>query len=70
MLVLTRRVNEAIVFPELNITVRVVRIRNGRVQLGIDAPQTMQISRPDARRESVVPNPSSGYRGTMQLAAG
>jgi carbon storage regulator len=38
MLILSRRVNETVVFPGLNITVRVVRIRGGSVRLGIEAP--------------------------------
>jgi carbon storage regulator CsrA len=38
MLVLSRRANERILFPELNISVQVLATRSGQVRLGIQAP--------------------------------
>jgi carbon storage regulator CsrA len=45
MLVLSRRVNETIVFPGLDITVRVVRLQGNTVRIGIEAPAEMPIVR-------------------------
>jgi carbon storage regulator len=45
MLVLSRRVNESIVFPDLGITVRVVQVAGGRVRLGVEAPIKVSILR-------------------------
>lgn len=50
MLVLSRKLNEEVVIPDLNITVRIVGMTSGRVQLGIDAPREIQISRPEICR--------------------
>ena len=44
MLVLTRKQSESIVINE-NITITVVKIGNGRVRIGIDAPKDIGISR-------------------------
>jgi carbon storage regulator CsrA len=45
MLVLSRRVNETILFPGLGITVRVVRLRGAVIRLGIDAPPEVKFVR-------------------------
>jgi carbon storage regulator len=45
MLVLTRRVNEKIVIPSLNITIQVVDVQRGRVRIGIQAPADVAIVR-------------------------
>nr|UXE45595.1 translational regulator CsrA [uncultured bacterium] len=45
MLVLSRRVDEEIVFPNLNIRIKVVRSHGGRVSLGIDAPEFVEVFR-------------------------
>ncbi len=50
MLVLSRKLNEEILIPDLNITVRIVGMKTGRVQLGIDAPRDVQVTRPEATR--------------------
>jgi carbon storage regulator CsrA len=54
MLVLSRRLDETIVFPGINATVRVLEIRKGNVRLGIDAPAEVNILRgelPDKKAE-------------------
>lgn len=51
MLVLTRKENEAIQIGS-DITVIVVKIGNGRVRIGIEAPEGISIHRP----ESFAPN--------------
>jgi carbon storage regulator CsrA len=45
MLVLSRRPSEAIVVPNLGLTIRVVRVKGNTVQLGIDAPPDVKILR-------------------------
>lgn len=45
MLVLSRRINEKIVFPTFDTTVQVVGVRSGLVRLGIDAPSSVTILR-------------------------
>lgn len=50
MLVLSRKLNEEIVIPDLNITVRIVGVKTGRVQVGIDAPREIRVTRPEICR--------------------
>lgn len=50
MLVLSRKTNEQILIPGLNITITVLSIGANRVQLGIKAPRHVDITRPDATR--------------------
>jgi carbon storage regulator CsrA len=45
VLVVSRRLNEDIVFPNLGIRVRVLRAAGNRVRLGIDAPEFVEIRR-------------------------
>lgn len=45
MLVLSRKLQESIVFPDLGITVRVISVSGGRVRLGVEAPRHVKIAR-------------------------
>ncbi len=45
MLVLSRRVNEKLVLPGLNVSIQVLSIRGNVVRLGIDAPRDVQVLR-------------------------
>jgi len=45
MLVLSRRPDEKIVFPELGISIKVIRTKGNQVRLGIQAPETIRILR-------------------------
>jgi carbon storage regulator CsrA len=45
MLVLSRRVNETILFPGLGITIHVLRMQGNTVRLGIEAPAAAQVLR-------------------------
>ncbi len=45
MLVLTRRLNERLLFPGLHTTIQVVSIKPGLVRLGIDAPEGVRVLR-------------------------
>lgn len=56
MLVLTRRENERIVFPEVGITVEVVSVSGSRARLGVDAPAEVRILRHEiAEKEGIEP---------------
>ena len=50
MLVLSRKIGEQILIPGLNIRVTVLSVGKNRVQLGIDAPPEVDITRPEAGR--------------------
>jgi carbon storage regulator CsrA len=45
MLVLSRRANETIRFPQLGISVSIVSVKGNRVQVGVDAPPDIQVLR-------------------------
>jgi carbon storage regulator CsrA len=61
MLVLSRKLNEEIVFPGLDIKVTIVGVGTGRVQVGIEAPREIQITRPEIQQSSR-PVPLSRHR--------
>ena len=64
MLVLSRKSQEQIVIPELNIRITVLSIGSGRVQLGIEAPREIQVTRPDVRHRPVLDDDST-FRTTV-----
>jgi carbon storage regulator CsrA len=45
MLVLSRRMGQKIIFPSINLTVRVVALKSGAVRLGIEAPPEVTVLR-------------------------
>jgi two-component system, OmpR family, response regulator len=45
MLVLSRRLNEKIMLPDLDVTFQVMSIKGGVVRIGIDAPKHVGIVR-------------------------
>jgi carbon storage regulator CsrA len=61
MLVLSRRLNERIVFPGTNISVRVVAIKQGTVRLGIDAPPAVTILREEVPDRAVEWGPAATH---------
>ena len=50
MLVLSRKTQEQILIPGLDIAITVLQVGGNRVQLGIDAPRHIQITRPETRQ--------------------
>jgi len=51
MLVLTRKVEERLqIGPDITITI--VKVENGKVRIGISAPQVYEITRPDAKNKT------------------
>jgi carbon storage regulator len=50
MLVLSRRVSEKLVLPELGTTITVVALKGGAVRLGIQAPPQVTVLREEIRQ--------------------
>jgi carbon storage regulator CsrA len=53
MLVLSRKIQEQILIPGLNIRLTILSVDKNRVQLGIEAPKGIQITRPETRQQTV-----------------
>jgi carbon storage regulator CsrA len=64
MLVLTRRVNEKVVFPAIDASVQVVSVKAGVVRLGIQAPREVVVL-----REEVLHREAEGGQGPCPAAA-
>ncbi len=58
MLVLSRKEGESIEFRDLDVCVRVIQLKKSKVQLGIEAPRTIQVDRTEVRRSAIRPGPS------------
>ena len=52
MLVLSRRLNEKIVLPDVNVVIEIVAIERGRVRIGIEAPADVVVMRKELLDES------------------
>ena len=52
MLVLSRKIQEQILIPDLNIRIIVLSVGTNRVQIGNEAPKGIQITRPNAGARS------------------
>ncbi|MFO0929218.1 MAG: response regulator [Gemmataceae bacterium] len=57
MLVLSRRPDEKIVFPQIGVTIHVLRNNGSAVRLGIDAPRHLQIVRDELSAPLAAPLP-------------
>ncbi|MCO8125283.1 carbon storage regulator [Stieleria sp. TO1_6] len=55
MLVLTRRVQDRVVFPELGITIEILKTSGTRTQLGIVAPPTIRVVRHELHQQHPSP---------------
>ena len=58
MLVLSRGLTEKIIFPNLDITVEILRITGNKVRVGIDAPKDVRVLRhelADTQSSTVAP---------------
>lgn len=60
MLVLSRKRDEALVFPALGIEVRVLEIRWDRVRIGIDAPENVRVLRDELLDDDVTEETDAG----------
>jgi carbon storage regulator len=63
MLVLTRKVGERIQIGD-QITLSVVRVQNGKVRIGIEAPESVKIRRDELNSENL-PNENSGSQDSI-----
>jgi carbon storage regulator CsrA len=52
MLVLSRRVNEKLLFPDLGVTVKVLQLAGSTVRIGIEAPPEVRVLRHELHGES------------------
>ncbi len=59
MLVLTRKLNETIHFPELNISVNILSLGSSKVRIGIDAPLEIKVIRGELGELQVDEEPRS-----------
>src|SRR5438045_3918509 len=69
MLVLTRRPEEKIVFPNLGVTVKILRVQGSAVRVGVEAPPDVRVLRneladPIAER-AAVPRLSHALRNRL-----
>lgn len=58
MLVLSRRTDEQILFPELGITIKVIKTKGNQVRLGISAPESIKVLRGELAFEEPQANPN------------
>lgn len=71
MLVLSRKLHESIVLPDLGITIRVIGVNGGRVRLGVEAPREVSIARGEIcdgvapRRAEERPQSRIGEHGSL-----
>jgi carbon storage regulator len=65
MLVLTRRVNEKVLLPDVEVAIQVVAVKANQVRLGIAAPENIQIFREELL-DGGVPAMASGPLSTDQ----
>ena len=68
MLVLSRRTNEEIVLPGLEITIKVIRTQGNKVRLGIDAPDSIKIVRGELNWEQSPQPPRTVDRSEQYVA--
>lgn len=53
MLVVTRKAQEKLTFPQLGITVHFLRVQSGNIKVGIEAPRDINIVRDDASGDAI-----------------
>jgi len=66
MLILTRRVQEALVIND-NVTITVLSVKGNQVRLGIDAPRDVEVHREEIYHR--VKASRQGQENTVELAA-
>jgi len=67
MLVLSRKLQQQIVIPELNIRITVLSVGTNRVQLGIEAPNSIQITRPEVNGLRFANGVTSEWRQVVEV---
>lgn len=64
MLVLSRKVGERLVVPELGVTITVLWIKGNRARLGIEAPTDVGVHREEVWRRMIEPSYASPFTTT------
>lgn len=59
MLVLTRKVGQEIVLPDLGVTITVVKVQGGKLRIGINAPAGVTILRGELLPETPESEPTT-----------
>jgi carbon storage regulator CsrA len=67
MLVLSRKEGESIEFRDLNVCVRVIQLKKSKVQLGIEAPRTIQVDRTETLARYVENEQTGGQQSLPRL---
>ncbi len=67
MLVLSRKLLQQIVIPDLNIRITVLSVGTNRVQLGIEAPNSIQITRPEIHCLTSASRAMSEWRQVVEV---
>lgn len=67
MLVLSRRLNEKIVFPGISTTVQVLSVKPGIIRLGIEAPPEITVLREELAGRAL-PSPKEGDADRIKAA--
>lgn len=67
MLVLSRRVDDRIVFPSVGINLQILRVRGSNVRIGIEAPPNLPVLRHELCEGMDLPNPSAEILDARQL---
>ena len=68
VLVLTRRLHQSIVLPDLNVTIQVVAVKGDRVRLGIEAPKDIPVMREELLQDQSEAPVTSGRNANYQLS--
>ena len=68
MLVLTRRLHQSIVLPDLNVTIQVVAVKGDCVRLGIEAPKYIAVMREELLQDQFEAPVPSGRNAKNQLS--
>lgn len=67
MLVLSRRAEQQLVFPNLGITVKVLQVKGRLVKIGVEAPRDVKVLRPEARSDEESQQPEQDREFTHKL---
>ncbi len=70
MLVLSRKEGESIAFRDLNVCVQVIQLKKSKVQLGIEAPRTIQVDRTETLDRYDEKEHSAGRQNLSRLGGG
>src|SRR5689334_4366748 len=68
MLVLSRKENEKVLFPNLGIAMQILRVGGGKVRLGIEAPNNVSVVRHEIASDEQLAEFSERLQGSVKNA--